>query len=182
MIRAFLSSPAGFKLAAFLCGLSMMFWVESILPSRPWQAARRVRLLFHLTLSVFNNILLRLTVIGPLLVWQGVVNSKGWGLCPLLSLKGPWEILASLVVSDLLGQNLRHLPPAGLRGDEKPGSAARQRQLPVVRIDIEGAFYLGVLTNCRNLCIYEAGQRRSRVFTRGLKHGQEGTCSDRRRN
>ena len=102
MIRAFLSSPAGFKLAAFLCGLSMMFWVESILPSRPWQAARRVRLLFHLTLSVFNNILLRLTVIGPLLVWQGVVNSKGWGLCPLLGLKGPWEILASLVVLDML--------------------------------------------------------------------------------
>ncbi len=65
-----------------------MFWVESILPSRPWQAARRVRLLFHFTLSVFNNILLRLTVIGPLLVWQGVVNSKGWGLCPLLGLKG----------------------------------------------------------------------------------------------
>ena len=102
MIRAFLTSPAAFKLVMFLTGLGVMFQVESILPARPWQAARRKRLCFHLVLSTFNGILLRLTVFAPLVMLQVAVKSKGLGLCPMIGLKGPWEMAVSLVVLDML--------------------------------------------------------------------------------
>ena len=101
MIRAFLTSPAGFKLVMFLAGLGIMLRVESILPVRSWQVARRKRLLFHFALSAFNSIVLRLTVFAPLMLWRGVVNSEGLGLCPMLGLKGPWEMAVSLVVLDM---------------------------------------------------------------------------------
>ena len=101
MIRAFLTSPAAFKLVMFLTGLGIMSRAESILPVRPWQVARRKRLLFHLSLSAFNSIVLRLTVFAPLMMWRVAVNSEGLGLCPMLGLKGPWEMAVSLVILDM---------------------------------------------------------------------------------
>jgi len=79
-----------------------MLLVESVLPGRPWQVPRKKRLIFHFLLSALNNVLLRLTALPLLLIWQGTVNSRGWGLCPALGLTGPWEILTSLVVLDML--------------------------------------------------------------------------------
>lgn len=49
-----------------------------------------------------NNVVLGLTVVVPLLMWQGFVYSRGWGLCPLLGLEGASQIIVSLVIFDLL--------------------------------------------------------------------------------
>lgn len=101
MFQSFNINAAGFKLAMFLIGFLTMFCIETMRPCRGWDVLRRARLLFHLGLSILNNVILRLTVVGPLLMWLGVVNSRGWGICPLFGFEGSLQIIVCLVIFDL---------------------------------------------------------------------------------
>lgn len=91
---------AALKLPVFLGMLLLMFGIETLWPKRGWSVPRRKRFLFHAELSIFNTILTRLLIAGPVMLWVHYVADKGWGLAPLLGLQGIPEIIATFIVYD----------------------------------------------------------------------------------
>lgn len=90
-----------FRFSIFLFTLIIMFTIETIRPKRVWGNPRIHRLLFHLTLAVFNTALLRIVASKPLLNWGTIVYENKWGISSFFGLSGLIEILITLVVLDL---------------------------------------------------------------------------------
>lgn len=96
------TNPDTLRFASFLGALLLLLGVETFAAARRWQDGRLRRLGFHAGLSVFNTAILRVTVATPFLWWAGWVHAQGWGLAPALGLVGIWEIVATVVVIDML--------------------------------------------------------------------------------
>jgi sterol desaturase/sphingolipid hydroxylase (fatty acid hydroxylase superfamily) len=92
---------AAFRLSTFVGGFCLMFCLETIFPSRAWQVKRRIRLLFHAALMLFNAVVLRFPAVFPLIVWLKFVNERQWGLAPMMGLSAAGNILIGIVVLDM---------------------------------------------------------------------------------
>ncbi|MFT4721718.1 MAG: sterol desaturase/sphingolipid hydroxylase (fatty acid hydroxylase superfamily) [Candidatus Azotimanducaceae bacterium] len=90
------------KLVVFIAGLLFFFSVETAFPKRPWQQSRLQRVLFHISVAALNTVIVRALIFVPLLLWLVYVEEQGWGISRWLGLVGWVEILASVVVLDLL--------------------------------------------------------------------------------
>lgn len=88
--------------AVFLGVLGLMLAAETAFPARPWAAPRLKRLGFHALVAGVNSFLYRALLAAPLLALAAAVHARGLGLGARLGLEGPAEVLASLVVLDLL--------------------------------------------------------------------------------
>ncbi|GAB6052189.1 sterol desaturase family protein [Magnetospira thiophila] len=91
----------GGRLAIFLGGLSLFFFVETIRPARRWQTSRLRRFVFHGSVAAFNTVLVRVLIYVPFLLWIVYVEQQGWGLSRWLGLNHWQEVVASLVMLDL---------------------------------------------------------------------------------
>jgi sterol desaturase/sphingolipid hydroxylase (fatty acid hydroxylase superfamily) len=90
------------KLVVFIAGLLFFFSIETAFPKRPWQQSRLKRVLFHVSVAALNTVIVRALIFVPLLLWLVYVEEQGWGISRWLGLVGWVEILASVVVLDLL--------------------------------------------------------------------------------
>jgi sterol desaturase/sphingolipid hydroxylase (fatty acid hydroxylase superfamily) len=88
------------RLIVFVGGLGVMLLMETLWPCRAWETPRGRRLVFHLGLSVINNVILRLTVFGPLLYLSLFVIDNNIGLLRLAGLNGAENIIAGLIIMD----------------------------------------------------------------------------------
>ncbi|MBI4398291.1 MAG: sterol desaturase family protein [Candidatus Omnitrophica bacterium] len=88
------------RLILFVFVLTFMGVAETLWPVRVWEEKRSKRWMFHIFISVFNTVLTRLFIFGPLLFWIDFVGAKGWGISRWLGLHGFWEIAATLIVFD----------------------------------------------------------------------------------
>jgi sterol desaturase/sphingolipid hydroxylase (fatty acid hydroxylase superfamily) len=95
------NNPKILTLSATVAGLAIMFAIESIFPARSWETPRKLRIIFHASLAIFNAAIVGLIATTPLMFWTGLVHSRGWGISSILGLSGMVEILASLVVLDM---------------------------------------------------------------------------------
>lgn len=91
-----------FRLTVFLTGLGVMGLLETLFPCRPWQDKRSRRFGFHLGLSVFNNLILRLPAFLPLMYLNALAYDRGFGLLSMFELSAGAHILISLVIMDML--------------------------------------------------------------------------------
>ena len=90
-----------YRVSVFFVGLFLMFLIETLRPNRKWQDPRKKRLLFHLSLAIFNSIILRLPAFLPLLLWREYVFARQWGIIPFLNLNPITGIILGLVVWDI---------------------------------------------------------------------------------
>lgn len=91
-----------FRLAFFTAGLIAMLAIETLRPKRAWTDTRKIRLAMHLTLAIFNTAILRFIAVIPLLYLGEYAYTQGWGLLAAVGLRGYPEIIAGLVVMDML--------------------------------------------------------------------------------
>ena len=90
------------RLPAFFGVLLVTLAWETFRPSRPWNDARPRRLGFHAAVAAGNTLVMRLLLVPPLMAWVAFIHRKGWGLGGALGLTGWPEVLATLVVLDML--------------------------------------------------------------------------------
>ncbi|WP_298449207.1 sterol desaturase family protein [uncultured Marinobacter sp.] len=90
------------KLIIFLLGFALLYGVETLFSARPWKEARGKRLRTHLSMAIFNTVLLKLIILAPFLYWTEWVVEQGWGLAPMLGYSGLGGILATIIVLDML--------------------------------------------------------------------------------
>ncbi len=88
------------KLLIFFTVLAVMYTIEKKKPKRSWEVPHGERFAFHFTLSIFNTIMTRILVVGPLLWWIHVVNENQWGFRFLFGLQGLPEIVATFIIYD----------------------------------------------------------------------------------
>ena len=93
-------TPELFKFSGFLAGLALFLAIESMAPARAWRNARAKRLGFHLVVAAFNQLVLRFTVLFPLLAVADHVHRERWGFGAALGLPFWLEIPLSIVVLD----------------------------------------------------------------------------------
>lgn len=89
-----------FRLLVFLGVLALLGLAETRWRKRAWDAPRWKRWGFHLGVSVFNTVLTRLVAGAPLYWALQFVESRSWGVCHWIGLRGGWEIAATLVFFD----------------------------------------------------------------------------------
>lgn len=90
------------KLIVYVAGLLLFFAIETAAPARSWRGARWRRLRFHVGVATLNTVIVRVLAYVPFLLWAVYVDEEGWGLSRWLGLVGWTEIVASVVVLDLL--------------------------------------------------------------------------------
>lgn len=90
-----------FRLSTFVGGFGIMFLLETVFPSRQWDVPRRIRLVFHSGLMIFNAVILRFPAVVPLIAWLKFVNARQWGLAPVMGLSPVANILITIVVLDM---------------------------------------------------------------------------------
>jgi len=91
-----------YRLILFVLVLTAMAICETLGAAREWKTARWKRWVFHGGLTVFNTIITRAIVLGPVLLWLEHVRSEGWGLSQVFGLTGIAEIAVTFVLFDLL--------------------------------------------------------------------------------
>jgi sterol desaturase/sphingolipid hydroxylase (fatty acid hydroxylase superfamily) len=88
------------RLVVFMVGFFAFLAVESLIPARPWRAARWRRIGFHAAVAAANTVIIRVLAYVPFLLWAVHVEEQGWGLSRWLGLVGWTEIILSIVVLD----------------------------------------------------------------------------------
>jgi sterol desaturase/sphingolipid hydroxylase (fatty acid hydroxylase superfamily) len=89
------------KLPIFVAGFAVFFVIETLAAERPWQAPRGQRLRAHALMALFNQVVLKLVLLAPFLVWSEYVFQQGWGLAPMLGYSGLGGIVATVIVLDM---------------------------------------------------------------------------------
>ena len=90
------------RLILFFLVLGLMSLAESVRPARSWPVSRTKRWIFHFGVSLFNTFLTRLVTGAPLLFLINFMETKKWGLSRVLGLDGLAEVMATIVLFDML--------------------------------------------------------------------------------
>jgi sterol desaturase/sphingolipid hydroxylase (fatty acid hydroxylase superfamily) len=84
----------------FAGGLALFMGLETWRPARPWTQSRLKRSGFHFAILLFNSVLVRFLVIGPLMLWLTHVEEKHWGFLHQVDWPVWCELAVALVVLD----------------------------------------------------------------------------------
>lgn len=93
--------PDTARLAAFLGLLVLLALGERLWPRRPLTVARAVRWRINLAIVALDSVVVRLVLPLAPFALAAVLQDRGWGLFNVLSLSGPAEIIASVLLLDL---------------------------------------------------------------------------------
>lgn len=98
----FLSETSSLRpLLAFGLLLLLLAW-EWWIPFRAQISSKLRHVSTNLTIAGTNAVVVHLLLGGPLLVWSQVVTEEGWGLLHQLGVEPLWNIVASVVLFDLV--------------------------------------------------------------------------------
>ncbi len=95
-------TPETLRLAAFLSVFVVLALLEYLWPRRPLTVSKPQRWLVNLTLVAANTLLMRYVFPLAPFALATLMQSRGWGLFPLLTFSGLPEIAVSLLLLDLL--------------------------------------------------------------------------------
>lgn len=86
------------RLVFFFIMLGIMFFLEGHYPARVWSDLRWKRCWFSFKLAVINNMIMRLLVAGPFLLWIDYIGKNGHGLRHVFGLQEGWLLIITTVV------------------------------------------------------------------------------------
>ena len=89
------------KVSFFLLGFFMFFLLETYYPNRKWTTPRYKRLLFHIAITVFNSVLMRIPIIFILMPVLILVTESQYGLLFIFSDLDSIKFLLSFIVLDI---------------------------------------------------------------------------------
>ena len=93
--------PDTARLAAFLGLLALLALGERLWPRRPLTVARATRWRINLAIVALDSLVVRLVLPLAPFALAAMLQDRGWGLFNVLSLSGPAEIVASVLLLDL---------------------------------------------------------------------------------
>ena len=95
------SLPLFVRTVSYLAVFGVMLFFEWLSPFSRSEQKKSYRVLFHLSISLMNVLILFFILAGPTYSLISFTRGHRWGLAPLLGLRGVAEILATVIVLDL---------------------------------------------------------------------------------
>jgi len=92
--------PLVLRAASFFTGFAALLLIEGAIPYARSGQKRSFRVLFHLSISMVNSILLYLVLTRPISAALSLTGSRHTGLAHWLGLNGWWEVAATVIVFD----------------------------------------------------------------------------------
>ncbi len=92
--------PLLFRAASFLTGFAALLLIEGAIPYARSEQKKSFRVLFHLSISMANSIILYLILTRPILSALALTESRNMGLARSLGLSGWGEIAATVMIFD----------------------------------------------------------------------------------